>query len=235
MLYSEDPGSAMNGGELGMTQRGNFVPEFDAVAFNLVPGEVSEIFETQFGFHIMKLIERRGDRFNAKHILLQPKVKREDLSEARKQLQDIVKRIENKELTFEEAAEKFSDDEFTNNNGGLVFNMETGSTKFDMDKLDSEIFFIIDKLKAGQISEPAIMQMRAGGQAYRVIKLINQTDPHIANMRDDYSMIQNAALSNKKEQEVMKWIKDKTKITYINIKDEFKDCKFENDWGGKIN
>lgn len=230
MLYSQDPGSARNGGELGMTARGNFVPEFDAIAFSLSPGQVSEVFETQFGFHIMRLIERRGDRFNAQHILLKPKVKREDMQEAKETLDKIAEKVKSEELTFEEAAEQYSDDEQTRNNGGVVFNMETGSTKFEMDDLDSEMFFIIDKMKVGDISKPALFNKPDGSQAYRIIKLISQSDPHVANLRDDYSMIQNAALGDLKEKELMRWVDQKIKSTYINIKEDFGECMFEKQW-----
>ena len=229
-MYSKDPMSAKKNGELGFVQRGALVPEFEAVAFNLKEDEVSEIIETSFGYHILQLVERRGEKVNVRHILLTPEVSSDDLSKASDFLDSIASLIENGSLTFAEAAEKFSDDEDSKDNGGLVVNVQTGKTAFESSQLDPVLSFTIDKMEIGEISKPSLMVTDNGRQAYRLIRLIRRTDPHIANLRDDYQRIQNAALAEKQNNATDKWIKKKLKDTYVKIDDEYRNCKFTNGW-----
>jgi len=174
--FSEDPGSAKNGGELGLHGRGEMFPEFEAVAFSLKDGEVSEIVETEAGYHIIQLIERRGDYINVRHILVMPKVSPLDLAKAKVQLDSVSQLIQNKKYTFEEAVKKFSEDP-SKNNGGILVNPMTGNSVFESDQLDPKVFFVIDKLKVGDISNPVPFKMDDGKDAYRILYLKSRTEP----------------------------------------------------------
>ena len=229
ILYSEDPGSAKKGGELGSYGRGELYPEFEAVAFRLKDKEVSEIVETEAGYHILQLIERKGNYVNVRHILLQPKVLPEDLVEARKLLLQVKTQIESDSIAFDDAAKTYSDDP-NKNNGGYMINSYTGTTKFEADQIDPSVFFVIDKLEVGEVSEPAIMKTEEGKQAYRLIVLKKRTEPHRADMKEDYDRIQNWALEEKQSKAIMKWINKNAAKTYININENYKQCDFHNKW-----
>ena len=229
-MYSEDPLSAKENGELGFVQRGTLVPEFEAAAFGLKKGEVSDIVETKFGYHIMRLIERRGELVNLRHILIAPKVSNEDLQKAKLYLDSIYELIAIDSLTFERAAEKFSDDEDTKMNGGVMINMQTGTAKFEATHLDPLLSFAIDKMIVGQISQPALMNTPDGKEAYRLVKLKSRSKPHVANLRDDYQRIQEVTLEVKQQEAIQVWIKKKRAKTYIHVKEEYSDCVFANDW-----
>ncbi len=229
VLYSEDPGSARKGGELGFVGRGELYPEFEAVAFSLKKNEISDILETKAGFHIIQLIQRKGDYINVRHILLMPKVSPEDLAEASRILEKVKLKIETEGLAFEKAAMEFSDDP-SKNNGGLMVNPNTGSTRFEMNEIEPAISFAIDKLKPGELSNPLIMRTEEGKQAYRLIYLKLRTLPHSANMQEDYDRIQQWAKEEKNAEAIKKWIKEKVKQTYVNIIPEFRTCPYENQW-----
>lgn len=229
VLYSEDPGSARKGGELGFVGRGELYPEFEAVAFSLKKNEISDILETKAGFHIIQLIQRKGDYINVRHILLQPKVSPEDLAEASRILEKVKLKIETEGLSFEKAALEFSDDP-SKNNGGLMVNPNTGSTRFEMNEVEPAVSFAIDKLKPGELSSPLIMRTDEGKQAYRLIYLKVRTLPHRANMQEDYDRIQQWAKEEKNAEAIKKWIKDKVKQTYVNIIPEYRTCPYENQW-----
>lgn len=233
ILYSEDPGSSKNGGDIGFFERGMMVPEFDAIAFRLKEDSVSEVFETSFGFHFMEMMERRGEQINVRHILIRPKTSELDLEKARVFLDSIHELIDNKKMTFAEAAEKFSDDEESNQNGGMMFNPMTGAPVFDMDQLgsiDQRLFLTIEKLEPGEISKAVKSQSPDGKESYNLYYLKSKTEPHVANMQDDYQRIQQAALAEKKNRVIEKWINDKAAATYIRIDDSFKDCPFAHRW-----
>jgi len=229
ILYSEDPGSAKKGGELGFYGRGQLYPEFEAVAFKLKEGEVSNVVETEAGYHIIQLIERKGDYVNVRHILLVPKVSPEDLMVARNQLDTIVQSIRNNEITFDVAVEKYSDSD-DKNNGGLLINQYTGSTTFEADQLDPQVSFTIEKMKVGEISNPVPMKTADQKDAYRILELKQKTLPHKANMTDDYARIQQWALQDKKMKEIGKWIDEKAKGTYVKIIDSYSNCHFVHKW-----
>ncbi len=229
VLYSEDPGSAKKSGELGFVTRGTFVPEFESIAYKIKEGETSEVFETPFGFHFMQLIERRGDQINVRHILISPNITSEDLTIAKDSLDVLYRKLStNDSILFSEAALKYSDDKDTKYNGGLIINPITGTTKFETDQIDPSIFFTVDKLKVGQISTPVLMQESNGKQAYRIFFLKSRTEPHKANLKDDYQRIQDSALELKKKNVVSSWIKKKLSNTYFKIDPEYSDCVFEN-------
>ncbi len=232
ILYSEDPGSAKNGGELGLFGRGEMFPAFEAVAFNLEKGEVSEIVETEAGFHILQLIERRGEYVNVRHILLRPKVSPIDLARAKVQLDSISLLLDQKKYTFDEAIVRFSDDP-SKNNGGLLINPMTGTTLFETDQLDPKVAFVIDKLEVGEVSAPVQFQTQDGKDAYRILYLKKRTEPHKANLKQDYDKIQAWATEDKKQDMITKWITNRTKQTFVKINESYKDCSFANSWGIK--
>ncbi len=229
-LYSEDPGSFSKGGELGFVGRGELYPEFEAAAFSLKPGEVSPIVKTQKGYHIIQMIERRGENINVRHILLIPKASPEDMIKSKKDIDRVAALIKSDSLTFEKAAVLNSDDP-SKINGGMLTNQYTGDSKFAPDELDPGIYFIIEKMKVGEVSAPMVFTNEDGQQAYRMLKLVARTEPHKANLKDDYPQIQNLALQLKQNQVINKWIGEKTKSTFINISDNYKNCDFKYFWG----
>lgn len=229
ILYSEDPGSAKQGGELGMFKRGEMRPEFEAAAFKLKPGEVSDIVETEDGFHLIQMIERRGEYINVRHILIQPKVPPEELQKAKNLLDSIGGLIETKKLTFEDAVQKYSEDP-NRNNGGMLINPETGTTLYKANQLDPKIFFVIDKLKVGEISAAVPFKTDRGKDQYRIYYLKTRTSPHKANLEQDYALIQDWALKAKKEQVISDWITQRSAHTYIHIFGDYGNCKFQRKW-----
>lgn len=229
LLYSEDPGSAKKGGELGFHGRGEFAPEFEAAAFNLRDGEISEVIETEFGFHIIQMIERRGDFVNVRHILLTVKVSPEALQEAYDELDSIAQLIHNDSITFDEAVRKFSDEK-DKTNGGILVNPNTGSTLFDASELDQQVSFTINRMQVGELSEPVPMKTEDNKDAYRLLYLKRKTAPHKANLKDDYTLIRNWALQQKREEIINKWIANKSQKAYIKVIDDYKDCDFMFNW-----
>ena len=225
VLYSEDPGSAKQGGELGMFKRGDMRPEFEAASFKLkTAGEVSDIVETEDGFHIIQLIERRGEYINVRHILLQPQVSFAKLNKAML--------ITTKKLKFEDAVIRYSDDP-SKNNGGLLVNNASGTTRFEasqLSQLDPKVFFIVDKLKIGEISAPVLMKTERGKQEYRIYYLKDRTNPHRANIENDYARIQQMALDKKKDKVINNWVIQKMPGTYIRISDQYVNCEFTRKW-----
>tara|TARA_R110001592_G_scaffold363109_2_gene680447 strand:- start:142196 stop:143527 length:1332 start_codon:yes stop_codon:yes gene_type:complete len=233
ILYSEDPGSATKGGELGMVSKGSMVAEFDAVALSLKNGEVSDVFKTQFGYHIIQMIERRGESYNARHILLKPGVTADAMRDVQNKLDSISTLIAEEKMTFEEAAEKFSDDEDSKSSGGQIINPATGSASFSMNEIEPQMFLSIDNLEVNDISNPVIYTNSSQKKGYRLVKLMDRTEPHTANLIDDYQIIQNVAFENLKQKEIDKWIKTNLKKTYINLNENLKDCTFRFNWNKK--
>lgn len=220
-LYSEDIMSAKKGGELGFVSRGDLVPEFESAAFSLKPGEISKIIETQYGYHIIQLIERRGEQVNVRHILLKPRFSAESLQKSKLFLDSIYNLLEKDSLTFAKAALLYSDDAETKNNGGLMVNPQTGTTHFEPSQLDPTLFFHIDKLKIGEYSKPVLIQSPDGKQSYRILYLKSRTEPHRANLKEDYQKIQSSALAEKQNTILKKWVREKQSSTSINLKKEY--------------
>ena len=231
-LYSQDPESAKRGGELGFFERGSMVPEFESAAFNLKPGAISPIIETKFGFHILQLIERRGDQINVRHILLQPKTDEASISKSISFLDSLSKQINNGRISFEDAALRFSDDEETKNNGGVLINPENNTTKFAPDKMDKLLFFQVDSMELNRASAPLAMTTPEGKTAYRIVLVKSRTKPHIANLKDDYQKIQEVALNEKQNKTLSDWVNKKQKTTYISINSEYDDCEILKHWAG---
>ena len=229
VLYSEDEGTSSKGGEVGLTARGSLDPAFEAAAFKLKPDEVSPIVLSQYGYHIIKLIERRGEMINVRHILIMPKVATQDLLKAKMSLDTVYSLIKADSITFDNAAKKYSDDP-SKTNGGLLVNTTTGTSKYEPDQLDPSIFFVVDKLKVGEFSQPVPMKTDKALQAYRILFLKSRTEPHTANLKEDYDFIQEAALKQKQNKTIEEWINKKTAITYIHIADEYKKCNFVYKW-----
>lgn len=232
-LYSEDPGSSSKGGLYEKIQRGQFVPEWDAMAFTIKPNEVSPVFETVYGYFIIQLIERRGEEVDARSLLIAPKVDVGDLLIAKQYLDTVHMRLSADTIAFGEAAARYSNDDATKFNGGLILNPYTGSTRFPMDELgqiDQNLAFSIQNLKVGDFTKPMPFTTSDGKQAYRILYLKAQTEPHKANMKDDYQQIQNAATTKKQQDMIDSWTKKKIANNYIRIADDFKSCNFNNKW-----
>lgn len=229
-LYSEDPGSATKGGELGFFPRGRMVAEFEAAAFALKPGEVSPVIETKLGFHIIQLIERRGNTINCRHILMIPKVSSADLLQSRMLLDSVAQEVRLGHITFAEAASKFSDSP-NKIEGGRVTNPSTGGYQFTLDELKQLYPGIgFSKMNAGEVSNATSMKTDENKDAYRVVTVTRRNPSHVANLRDDYDRIYNAALENAKQEKIFDWAQKTIRNTYIHIDDEFKDCSFRLKW-----
>lgn len=231
ILYSED-GSSVRGGEIGFMGRGHLEPEYAAVAFNLNdPKKVSKIVQTQYGYHIIQLIEKRGDRINTRHILLRPKVADSDLTDAVHRLDSVRADILDKKFTFESAAQFISQDNDTKNNHGRMTNPQTGSTRFEMKDLPQEVAKVINTMEEGQISEAFIMKdPKRNSDIVAIVKLMKRIPAHRANMSDDYQTIKDMYEANRKEEIVKEWLDKKIKDTYIKVEDNWTDCDFQHDW-----
>lgn len=229
VLYSDDPGSATRGGDLGWYSKSGFVPEFSAVAFNLQEkGKVSKIVETEFGYHIIQLIDRKGDRINCRHILMKPKISVENKKKASDFLDTVITMIDKNKITFEEAALRFSMDKDSRSNGGLMVNQNNGSAKFQINELPAEIAKVIQGLKEGEYSKPfMMMDERKGKETYRIVMLKKRHEPHKANIRDDYSMLQMMMEERKRKDVVDEWINKRIQEIYINITPEWQNCDFQ--------
>ncbi len=232
IMYSQDPGSAKKGGELGFYGRGQLYPEFEAVAFKLQEGEISNIIETEAGYHIIQMIARKGDYVNVRHILLSPKVSPQDLAIAKSELDSVAELIKSDSITFVEAVNQFSESE-NKNNDGIIINPYSMSTTFEADQLDPQVSFVIEKMEVGEISNPVPMKTEDKKDAYRILLLKKRTPPHKANMHDDYIRIQQWALQDKQMKTIDKWIENKAKTTYVRIIDEYNTCNFDHSWGKK--
>ncbi|HLP05031.1 MAG TPA: peptidylprolyl isomerase [Paludibacter sp.] len=228
-LYSEDTESAKRGGELGYMGRGQLVPEFAAVAFNLTdPKKVSRIVQTEFGFHIIQLIEKRGDRVNCRHILLKPHVSLEAKERAIHSLDSISNLIRTNKMTFEQAVMNFSQDKNTAMNAGLMLNEEKNSSKFEYQNLPPEVAKVAYNMNVGEISKPFMMMNKATGKdVIAVVKLKSKVDIHTANLSDDYQMLKTFYEGKKKQEFLNNWIAKKQKETYISIDPAWQNCKFQ--------
>lgn len=231
-LYSEDPGSSKNGGRYDNVARGMMVPEFEAVAFRLKPGEVSEIFETPYGYHFIQVIARKGELVDLRHILVIPKIQNKDIFKAKQKADSIYEALQSGSITFEKAAQLFSDDKDTKQNNGTMINPATASVKWeveDLARLDQNLVVTFEKMNKNEISKP--MQFIADNKpAYRIVKLNNITPPHRANLQDDYQKLAQLAQLEKQKKLIKKWIAQKSQSTYIKVDKEIYNCNFSNYW-----
>ncbi|MBP5562245.1 MAG: peptidylprolyl isomerase [Muribaculaceae bacterium] len=232
ILYSED-GSSASGGEVGFKARAELLPEYAAAAFNLNDTKkVSKIVETEAGFHIIQLIEKRGDRVNTRHILLRPKVSESDLTAAVQRLDSLrVDIVDLKKGTFEQAALAVSQDKDSRNNNGLMLNEETHSTLFEMSQLPPEVAKVVDKMQVGEVSQPFIMMNSATNrQQVAMVKLSKRIDGHKATLGDDYQALKDMYENHKKNEIIENWVKEKQRNTYVYIEEGWRNCDFKYDW-----
>ena len=228
-LYSDDPGSASKGGDLGFVERGTLYPEFEAVAFNLKSGEISQVLKTRAGYHIIQLIERKGESIHVAHILIQPKPSTDEQVNAISYLDSVRGIIINEKLSLDEAAKKYSEGP-TKTNGGMVVNPYTNSYSFDKQSLDEATFATLNKLIPGEYSECVPFVNEDGIMCYRLIYLKEKVAEHKANIVEDYDMIKNAALEEKKYNAMQKWVLEKVKVTSIKLNPQYKECDFVTKW-----
>jgi len=223
--YSEEPAAKSTGGNLGFQKSEDLDQTFVGAALKLKPGEISGVVETQFGMHIIQLIERRGSEFNSKHILIKPTTTKGDLKEATQFLDSIRTRILMDSIKFEVAAKKISDDKFTSSSGGMFVNQEDNNSRISVENLDPVVFFIIDTMEVGQISAPIPFRTQDGKDAARLILFKSKTDAHKANLNQDYQKIYSATQEEKKTKAVNDWFAKAKKEVYIEVKPEFESCK----------
>ena len=230
ILYSED-GSSVYGGEIGFKSRSELVPEFASVAFNLNDTKkVSKIVETEFGYHIIQLIEKRGDRINCRHILLRPKVAQKDLEDATVRLDSIRKDILDKKFTFEDATQFISQDKDTKNNKGIMVNRRSGSAKFEMADLPQEMAKVVDKMKEGEISEPFVMMDQNRNKEIVVIaKLARRIEGHKAKLSEDYQTLKSMYENNRRSKIIDDWVEKKQRETFVRVEEGWRNCEFKYD------
>ena len=227
ILYSEDPGSARRGGELGFTGRADLDKDFARVAFSLKKGQVSPIVETRFGYHIIQLIDRKGDMINVRHILIKPKLSGDAIQRANILLDSIARQIRIDSLSFEKAAFLYSEDEDTRTTGGLVINPATGDPRFDMSQLDKRTGQLVARMKEGEISDPFQYIDNAGNIVFKIIRLKKIIPAHRANLALDYELLSNMAKQQKQKEVFNQWVDDRLKTTYTRVDEEYQGCKFQ--------
>lgn len=231
-FYSQDPGTAARGGEGGFTGRGELVPEFANVVFNLTdPKKVSKVFETEFGYHIAQLIEKRGDRVNYRHILLRPEVDKKDIDAALARLDSIGDDIRKAKFSFDDAATWLSQDKDTRNNHGLLANPQNSTSRFEMQQLASlisqDVAKVVEKMQIGEISKAFTMINSKGKEVCAIVKLKNRIDGHKATITEDYQRLKSMVTAKRSEEKIQKWIVEKQKNTYVRINPTWRNCDFK--------
>ncbi len=224
ILYSEDPGSNRNGGEYKGIKRGVFVKEFEAIAFNLRPGEISKPFKTEYGYHIVQLQTKRGEELDLRHILIKPKVEQKDLDDAKALLDSLRGAILAGSISFEDVAEQYSADEESKLNGGVMMNPMTTDVRWNVENLDRGIFYSIENLQPGSISEAALVRKPDGTEIFRILQLRDRVAPHRANLTQDFSLLKNYVQNQRKQAKMMQWVEDKKAETYIYQAPGYEGC-----------
>ncbi len=227
ILYSEDPGSARDGGEMDYVGRAMLDPAFATEAFNLKVNQVSKVVKSEFGYHIIQMIDRKGEKIKCRHILLRAKVDPKELETAKNRIDSISDFVRKGTMSWEQSAFMYSSDKNSRNNGGLVTSQRTGSTKFTMDELDPDVSKVISQMKIGEISDPFLSLDDKQRQVYKVVKLLNKTNAHPANLQEDYQFLSELFLTKKKEDVYRSWIAKQQAKTYIHIDDTYANCNFK--------
>lgn len=231
ILYSQDPGSKSKGGFYSMTRETQFVKEFKDVAFSLQEGEISEPFETDFGFHIVYIEKIRGQELDLRHILIQPEIPQKAIDDAKMELDSIRQHIEEGKYTFAEAALNFSDERETKFDGGLLRNPTNFDSRFELTKMDPTLYNQVRNLKDNEISQPILeADPRGGPPKYKILKVTNRYDEHEADFAKDYLKIQELALREKQYNAIKEWMDDRIEATYISVNPENQGCEFANNW-----
>ena len=230
ILYSKDPGSAKNGGYYKMNRKTPFVKEFKEVAFSLQEGEISEPFETEFGFHIIMIDKIKGQEVELRHILLTPSVSADAIEVAKEKITTIRNKIVNKEISFADAARTESDQKETKANGGVLINPKTQDTRFELTKMDPSLYSQVSNLKDDEISQPILDTEENDKKSYKLITVTNRINEHLADYATDYIKIKELALKEKQIKVIGKWFNEKIKETYIKVLGEYRDCEFTNNW-----
>jgi peptidyl-prolyl cis-trans isomerase SurA len=224
--YSEDQGSKIYGGDLGWSKRGQMVPEFEAAAMSLDTGKLSNIVESEFGFHLIQTLEVRGQEYHARHILLRPDYSRLDMTEPKAFLDSLKKEIMNDSISFDKAVKLHSEDKMTQDAGGVIMNPETGSNKLALDvSMEPNLYFTVNALKLGDISSPANYRTPDGKTGMRIVTIKKKIEPHKANLKDDYEKLKEYALNQKQNEYIEKWFREAISEVYINIDAEYQVCK----------
>ncbi len=229
-LYSEDRGSAASGGFYKINRRTQFVKEFKEVAFSMQEGEISEPFETDFGYHIIKVEKILGQEVELRHILMSPKVSDEDLAAAKTKIENIRTQILNKEITFADAAKKYSDHKESKNSGGIILNPRSFEPTFELKKMDPNLFSIVSDMNTNDITKPMYENEPGVGENFKILTINNKTEEHLADFSKDFIKIKEIALKDKQIKEVGKWSKEKIEETYVKINGEYRECDFLNNW-----
>ena len=230
VIYSDDRGSASLGGFYKINRKTQFVKEFKDVAFSLGEGEISEPFETEYGYHIIMVEKIKGQEVELRHILMMPKVSDQSLKDAKEKILQIKKKIEDGEITFADAARTMSDEKETRTNGGVLINPKTQDTHFELTKMDPSLYSEVSNLKDKAITSPVLDDDPRSGKKYKIITVTNRINEHTADYAKDYIKIKDLALKEKQIKAIAKWTDEKIKETYIKINGEYKDCTFTNNW-----
>jgi peptidyl-prolyl cis-trans isomerase SurA len=230
VLYSDDEGSSKNGGEYKGIKRGQFVKEFEAVAFNLAINEISDPFKTEYGYHVVQLQAKRGQELDLRHVLIKPKISAENLEAAKLSVDSIRIAILAKEITFEEAAKEFSDDDASKLNGGLSVNPQTGESSWETGQLDKTIFYALETIEEGTLSTATFFRTRDEKEGYKIIKLIDRSAAHTADLGADYQRIQQVAKAQKQQEALEEWVNEKIDDTYVRVNNEYLSCTFKRKW-----
>ncbi len=230
-LHSEDGGSGRLGGDLGWQKRGQFVPEFEATAYTLEKGEVSEVVETEFGYHIIQLLERLGNRIHTRHILIQPAITKDDMEIARKKMEEVRELIVSDSISFSRAVKDYSTEKAQSYfNDGLLMNQMTGTSFFETGELDVDIYFTIDTMEVNDVSSPIEYISERREAAFRLIKLVSITEPHKASIEEDYSKIKAAAIEEKKARKTISWVEESISDTFIKLDGDYASCEALKPW-----
>lgn len=230
LLYSDDPGSATKGGNLGYVKRGDLVTEFEGAAFRLQPGEVSDVVESMFGLHIIQLIDKKGEKINVRHILIAPTIENENVEKALETMEKVKDKLTKKEITFQQGVAQYSKDETSKNNGGLLTNQQTGNTFFEMNQLEGDIALSLENMKPGDFSEILPYKTMDGKYGFRIIYLRSENPAHKASIEEDYSKIKAVTKQAKEAEQMNAWVEKKSKTVYVRIDPAYNDCGSVEKW-----